>query len=492
MCSSDRARRSNLVIACFATLALAACASSGSGGGEGGAGATPTGAGGATGGGGTGTGGASSDTGGTTGSGGQGTGGAVATGGATGAGGSIQGGTGGAKATGGASGSGGRGGSAGAATGGASGGTTGAGGSASGGSPGSQPDGGVSDSTTTVPGSGCTPPAQYANLFISLLSETQAATQTKLDGAWNQLYNPSNANTIFYTGPATGEAYVKDVADNAVRSEGQGYGMMTAVQLDHQTEFDEMWAFVKHYMWPSGNTIHWQVTTSGSVSGSGGAPDGDEWMAAALVFAHYRWGDTSGKYNYGSEAQKTLDLVRTTDFSSTYHLVRYFTGTDGNGTDASYMLPAFYQTWACFDTANADFWNTVLTTTRTWLQTAAGSTGNIGDQSSFAGATTSSSGDDKLRIVANFMSDYNFFDADPFEATYASEYATWVSSNNNGSTAMLACNALLGFGLPASSGKAWVQKLWSAAIPTGTYRYYDGALYMNALLYVSGTFKLWY
>ena len=350
----------------------------------------------------------------------------------------------------------------------------------------------TSSATTTTPGSGCTPPTQYANLFIGLLGETQAQSDAKITAAWNQLYNPSNANTVFYTGPASGEAYVKDVADNAVRSEGQGYGLMTAVQLNHQTEFDEMWAFVKHYMWPSGNTIHWQVTTSGSVSGSGGAPDGDEWMAAALVFAHYRWGDTSGKYNYGTEAQNTLNLVRTTDFSSTQHLVRYYTGTDSNGTDASYMLPAFYQTWACFDTANADFWNTVLTTTRSWLQTAAGSTGNIGDQSSFAGQTTNSGGDDKLRIVANFMSDYNFFDADPFEATYASEYATWVTSNNNGSTAMLACNGLLGFGLPASSGKAWVQKLWSAAIPTGTYRYYDGTLYMNALLYVSGAFQLWY
>ena len=277
-----------------------------------------------------------------------------------------------------------------------------------------------------------------------------------------------------------------------MRSEGQSYGMMIALQLNHQTEFDALWTFVKNHMWKSGNTIAWQTSTSGSVTGSGGAPDGDEWFAAALVFAHYRWGDTSGKYNYGSEAQKTLDLVRTTDFSPTQHLVRYFTGTDGNGTDASYMLPAFYQTWACFDTANADFWNTALTTTRAWLQTAAGTTGNIGDQSSFAGQTTNSGGDDKLRTVANFMSDYNFFDADPFEATYASEYATWVSSNNNGSTAMLACNALLGFGLPASTGKAWVQKLWSAAIPTGTYRYYDGALYTIALLHVSGSFHLWY
>ncbi len=396
-----------------------------------------------------------------------GSGGTSQTGGTPGTGGTV--GTGGVGARGGsgATGAAGKGGSAGAA--GTRGGTGGSSPSGTGGS-GPTPDAGASSASMTIPGNGCTPPAAYGNLFVSLLGQTQAASEAKLTAAWSQLFNPSNANTIFYTGPGTGEAYVKDVADNAVRSEGQSYGMMIALQLDHQKEFDELWTFVKNHMW-KGNTISWQTNTSGGVTGSGGAPDGDEWFAAALVFAHYRWGDTSGQYNYGTEAQKTLDLVRTTDFSPTQYLVRYFTGSDSNGTDASYMLPAFYQTWACFDTANADFWNKALTTTRAWLQTAAGSTGNIGDQSSFAGATTNSGGDDKLRIVANFMSDYNFFDADPFEATYASEYATYISSHSNGSTAMLACNALLGFGLPASQGMSWVQKLWSAAIPTGNYRY---------------------
>jgi oligosaccharide reducing-end xylanase len=384
-------------------------------------------------------------------------------------------------------------GDAGAGTDSGAGGSVDAGGSggSSGGFP-SEDGGPASSATQTITGNGCTPPAGYNNLFIGLLGQTQAASDAKIAAAWGQLFNPSNANTIFYNGPGAGEAYVEDIADTAVRSEGQSYGMMIAVQLDHQTEFDELWTFVKAHMWPSGNTIAWQTNTSGGVTGSGGAPDGDEWFAAALVFAHYRWGDTSGKYNYGTEAQATLNLVRTTDISPTQNLVRYFTGTDSNGTDASYMLPAFYQAFACFDTANAAFWNKVLTTTRAWLQTAAGTTGNIGDQSSFAGQTTNSSGDDKLRIVANFMSDYNFFAADPFEATYASEYATWVSSNNNGSTAMLACNGLLGFGLPAASGKPWVQALWNAAIPTGKFRYYDGALYTLGLLHVSGAFRLWY
>ena len=476
-----------IVTSCLAAVALAACAGSENGGTStsGSGGATGEGGSKGSGGGSTGSGGSNSS-GGTTGSAGlTGTAGS-APGGTTGSAGVT--GTGGTAGGAGVTGKGGTTGSAGVtgAAGSGPGGTTGTGGAGNDGGP-------ASAATSTIVGNGCMPPAQYENLFITLLGQTQASSDAKLAAAWNQLYNPSNANTVFYNGPGTGEAYVEDIADSAVRSEGQSYGMMTAVQLNHQTEFDELWTFVKNHMWKSGsNTISWQTNTSGAVTGSGGAPDGDEWFAAALVFAHYRWGDTSGKYNYGTEAQATLNLVRTTDFNQSLHLVRYFTGTDSNGTDASYMLPAFYQTWACFDTANAAFWNSALTATRAWLQTAAGTTGNIGDQSSFAGVTTNSSGDDKLRIVANFMSDHNFFDADPFETTYASEYATWVTSNNNGSTAMLACNGLLGFGLPASSGTPFVQKLWSVAIPTGQYRYYDGTLYTIALLHVSGAFHLWY
>jgi endo-1,4-beta-D-glucanase Y len=512
MFPADRFRGSNRVVitSCFAALALVACAGSETGVGNSGSGGTSVGTGGSPSGtgGGIGTGGTSATggTGGLTGTGGVATGGAIGTGGVTGTGGTAGHATGGATSTGGAAGHGtggatSTGGAAGHATGGATstGGQVGTGGAAgahtggaSGATGGASGGNGSSSATTTIPGNGCTAPAAYGNLFISLLGETQAQSDAKVAAAWSQLFSGSGGNTIFYTGPGAGEAYVEDVADNAVRSEGQSYGMMIALQLNHQTEFDELWTFVKNHMWKSGNTISWQTSTSGSVTGSGGAPDGDEWFAAALVFAHNRWGDTSGKYNYGTEAQKTLDLVRTTDFNQSLHLVRYYTGTDGNGTDASYMLPAFYQTWACFDTANAAFWNSALTATRAWLQTAAGSTGNIGDQSSFAGQTTNSGGDDKLRTIANFMSDYNFFAADPFEVTYGSEYATWVASNNNGSTAMTACNALMGFALPAATGKPFVQKLWSAAIPTGTYRYYDGALYTIGLLHASGTFHLWY
>jgi oligosaccharide reducing-end xylanase len=67
-----------------------------------------------------------------------------------------------------------------------------------------------------------------------------------------------------------------------------------------------------------------------------------------------------------------------------------------------------------------------------------------------------------------------------------------MTTHSDGSAAQFSCNALLGFGLPTSSGKAFVDAIWSAPIPSGQWRYYDGTLYLLGLLHVSGTFHLWY
>jgi oligosaccharide reducing-end xylanase len=333
----------------------------------------------------------------------------------------------------------------------------------------------------------CDPPTTYTNLFVTLSGHTQAESDAKVTAAWTQLFG-GGANTVYYKGPGADESYVEDIANNDVRTEGQSYGMMIAVQLDHQEEFDRLWTFVKNHML-SGKQIAWHTSTSGSKLATGGAPDGDEYFAAALVFAAKRWGDTSGKYNYTTEAKTVLDIIRTQDFNDKAKLVQFVVGS-GN-TDGSYVLPAFYQTWACFDRDNAAFWSDAVTAARAFFKAAADSNGVIGDQSSFTGQTQKGAGSDAVRCVMNIMMDHNFFNADPWQETYATKYGA-NQSKGAGSTAQLSCNGLLGFGLPADSGKPFVDKLWSAAIPTGTYRYYDGTLYMLALLHVSGTFKLWY
>ena len=104
--------------------------------------------------------------------------------------------------------------------------------------------------------------------------------------------------------------------------------------------------------------------------------------------------------------------------------------------------------------------------------------------------------------------DHNFFNADPWQTTYASKYGAFIKSQGanyvdsytpsgtpaggSHSTAIVACNGTLGFGLSAATGTPFLQDLWSRPIPTGKFRYYDGMLYMLAMLHVSGQFHLWY
>src|SRR5262249_23159834 len=155
----------------------------------------------------------------------------------------------------------------------------------------------------------------------------------------------------------------------------------------------------------------------------------------------------------------------------------------------------FYQVWACFDTANQSLWQDAVTSARSFFQAAADpSTSIIPDHSSFDGAAQGNAGSDALRCAMNIMMDHNFFAADAWQTTYASTYAAFIRSQGRNyvarytpsgtpsggshSTAIVACNATLGFGLPASDAMPFLQELWARPIPTGQFRYYDGMLYM--------------
>lgn len=369
----------------------------------------------------------------------------------------------------------------------ASGGATMGGKPAGGATSGGAPNGGTSGGAG-APNGECAPPTEYPNLFVTLSGHTQEESDKKVADAWSKLFNPKGSGNIYFDGPGTDESYVKDIASGDVRTEGMSYGMMAAVQLDHQTEFDRLWKWVKTHMANGTGEISWSCSSSGTMNYSGGAPDGEEYMATALIFAHHRWGDSSGKYDYATEAQWVLDLIRTKYFDTTHHLVKFL--SNANNTDASYILPAFYRVWACFDTAHADFWKEAVKAGREFFHIAIDGNGVIPDQSSFTGGTVKGAGPDTMRCVMNIMMDANFFNADPWQKdTYAKKYGAYMKTQNP-YTSQMSCNSLLGFGLPAADGKGFVDKIWAASVPSGNY--WDGVLYMLGMLHVSGTFKLWY
>jgi oligosaccharide reducing-end xylanase len=376
--------------------------------------------------------------------------------------------------------SGGAGGSAGRATGGAAGG--GSGGNANGGSGATAGSGGARGE--------CTPPASYTNLFVTVSGRTQAESDQKVATAWSSLFNPSASGTIYFNGPGSNESYVHDIYNNDVRSEGMSYGMMVAVQLDHQTEFDRLWTWVKNHM-AQGTTgeIRWRCQTNGSGCAGGGAPDGEEYFATALIFASRRWGDSTGPANiaYSTEAKWVLDVVRTKYFNSQYHLIKFVSSS--SNVDPSYVLPAFYEVWACFDTANATFWKEAATAGRAYMQKVVDSNGVCPYQASMTATNPQAANADSTRCPMNLMMDWNLFGKDPWQRdTYAPRFGSYSSSRNNGAPAV-GCNSTLGFALPTSSGKPFVDKLWSQAVPSRDY--WGGVLYMLGMLHVSGNFRIW-
>ena len=88
---------------------------------------------------------------------------------------------------------------------------------------------------------------EYRNLFVDVLGKTEAEVQTKIDKIWNHFFTPG-ASTAVYFEVGDDMAYILDVGNNDVRTEGQSYGMMITVQLDHKTEFDKLWRWAKKYM----------------------------------------------------------------------------------------------------------------------------------------------------------------------------------------------------------------------------------------------------
>jgi oligosaccharide reducing-end xylanase len=335
----------------------------------------------------------------------------------------------------------------------------------------------------------CTPPTSYANLFVTVSGKTQAESDQKVATAWSTLFNASGSGTIYFNGPGADESYVKDILNNDVRTEGMSYGMMAAVQLDHQTEFDRIWSWVKNHMANGTGEVRWSCKTSGSGCAGGGAPDGEEYMATALIFASHRWGDSTGpaKIAYSTEAKWVLDLVRTKYFNSQYHLIKFVSSS--NNVDPSYVLPSFYKVWACFDTANAAFWKEAVTAGRQYMQKVVDSNGVCPYQASFTATNPQAANADSTRCVVNLMMDWYQFGQDAWQKdTYAPKFGAYSSSRNNGGAAV-GCNATLGFALPASSGKPFVDKLWSTSVPSGNY--WDGVLYMLGMLHLSGNFRIW-
>jgi oligosaccharide reducing-end xylanase len=62
---------------------------------------------------------------------------------------------------------------------------------------------------------------------------------------------------------------------------------------------------------------------------------------------------------------------------------------------------------------------------------------------------------------------------------------------DNHSAGLAAMNAVAALAATTEKRKDFVEELWNTPIPSGSGRYYDGLLYMLAMLQASGNFKIY-
>ena len=365
----------------------------------------------------------------------------------------------------------------------------------------------------------------YRNLFRER-GKSDAAIQAKLDAAWQQMfYGDDDTQRVYYPIDAD-MAYILDIGNGDVRSEGLSYGMMIAVQLNKQAEFNRLWKWAKTYMYhrdgPHKGYFAWHCTPDGTVLDANSASDGEEWFAMALFFAAGRWGNGAGIFNYRAEAQAILDTMLHKDaetngvvsnmFDANHQQVVFVPQGDGaTFTDPSYHLPAFYELWARWADKDTQFWRAAASASRAFFKTAAHpQTGLMPDYASFDGAPYPGEHADfrfdAWRAASNVAVDYAWFARDTwaveqsnrlltfFHRQGLSDYANQFTLDGkplsgDHSPGLVAMNAVVALAATDATAGGFVDALWDTPIPSGQWRYYDGMLYMLALLHVSGNFR---
>ncbi len=385
---------------------------------------------------------------------------------------------------------------------------------------------------------------QYRNLFVEA-GHSQKEVDAKINAAFKQLFygNPSTQAVYFPAGTnANGPlAYVSDIGDRDVRSEGMSYGMMIAVQLDKKAEFDAIWNWAMTYMYhsstnsPAYGYFSWSLKTNGVPNDDMPAPDGEQYFAMSLYFAAGRWGNGSGIYNYRAEADHLLtDMIHRklitgptvkgtmtagAIFNRENKMVRFTSDIKNwNHTDPSYQLPAFYELWARWGPpADQAFWKEAAAASRDFFQRAANPTTALTpDYANFDGSpwpapwypASANFQYDAWRSAMNWSVDWAWWGADKREpersnrlqaffkskgmATYGNRFTLEGKQlDDSHATGLVAMNAVASLAATNPQARQFIEALWNTPVPTGQWRYYDGMLYMLGTLQCSGEFRIW-
>lgn len=380
---------------------------------------------------------------------------------------------------------------------------------------------------------------RYRNLFAEL-GYKQKDIDKKLKSAFESVfYGPDKV--YFEVGDSM--AYISDIKNHDVRTEGMSYGLMIAVQFDRKDIFDRLWRWGKKYMQhqegPLKGYFAWSCKTDGTRNAQGPASDGELYYVTSLIFASNRWGNSTG-INYLAEAQNILDcsmqkigMERVAPLINLEHQLITFTPDPFGGrfTDPSYHVPAFYEVWARWaEDGRSEFWRACARKSREYLHKSIHPvTGLNPDYNNYDGTLLGSKrviGDafrfDSWRVPMNIALDYSWACADrKWQQEYGNKiqnffYSQGIDSfvdqyNVDGTTVtellgaggykklrhslgLVATTAAVSLVCTHDKSREFVDRLWNVKhVPydDGYFdAYYDGLLRLFAFMHLSGNYRI--
>lgn len=380
---------------------------------------------------------------------------------------------------------------------------------------------------------------RYRNLFAEL-GYKQKDIDKKLKSVFESVfYGPDKV--YFEVGDSM--AYISDIKNHDVRTEGMSYGLMIAVQFDRKDIFDRLWRWGKKYMQhqegPLKGYFAWSCKTDGTRNAQGPASDGELYYVTSLIFASNRWGNSTG-INYLAEAQNILDcsmqkigMERVAPLINLEHQLITFTPDPFGGrfTDPSYHVPAFYEVWARWaEYGRSEFWRACARKSREYLHKSIHPvTGLNPDYNNYDGTLLGSKrviGDafrfDSWRVPMNIALDYSWACADrKWQQEYGNKiqnffYSQGIDSfvdqyNVDGTTVtellgaggykklrhslgLVATTAAVSLVCTHDKSREFVDRLWNVKhVPydDGYFdAYYDGLLRLFAFMHLSGNYRI--
>lgn len=376
--------------------------------------------------------------------------------------------------------------------------------------------------------------AFYTGEYMNVLAElglSDEEIQARIDDVWETLFYGDDETERVYYPVGDDMAYILDVNNQDIRSEGMSYGMMIAVQLDRREEFDRLWRWAKTYMYQERGQykgyFSWHNRPNGQAIDRNPASDGEIWFVTALFFAAGRWGNGEGIFNYEAEANAILNTLLHTEtpssgarnmFDAETKLVLFVPqwGREGEFTDPSYQTPYFYELWARWAAQDNDFWREAADASRLfWHTTAHPETGLTPNYAEYTGEPVVY-GDygeffyaDAWRTAMQVAVDYSWFAADDWQVGQSNRLLQFFHAQglnrynsrfyidgtpaapHHRSLGLMAMNAVAALAADDPIRLDFVQAFWDAELNVGQYRYYDNLLYMLALLHLSGNFKVY-